>query len=57
MLAMVVFRLGTVTDLTISVLSLAGGVKVQSTVSGPVFLAPLKEKVCVFTLSGILIWM
>ncbi|KAM7094492.1 PABIR family member 2 isoform X3 [Ciconia boyciana] len=26
-------------------LSLAGGVKVQSTVSGPVFLAPLKEKV------------
>lgn len=44
----VVFKLAAFRDLTVSVLSTAGGVKVQSTVSGPVFLAPLKEKVCVF---------
>lgn len=57
MLGMVLFEPGTFTDLTIGILSLAGEVKVQSTVSGPVFLAPLKEKVCAFTFSDVLIWM
>lgn len=42
------FKLAAFTDLTVSILSIAGGVKVQSIVSGPVFSAPLKGKVCAF---------
>lgn len=48
MQGMVVFKLAALYSLTVSILSVAGGVKVQSTASGPVFSAPLKGKVCAF---------